>query len=81
MTDLSTSMITDLSWGFNGNVLMASTLQGDIFYMHFHPGKLGTKMQSQDIKTLLTQTYSADVMKNFFNNRKITIQKRVTHKA
>ena len=35
VTDLSTSMITDISWGFNGNVLLASTLQGDIFYLHF----------------------------------------------
>lgn len=26
VTDLSVSMITDISWGFNGNVLLASTL-------------------------------------------------------
>lgn len=33
--------ITDLSWGFNGNILLASSNDGKIFCMHFKPGVLG----------------------------------------
>ena len=33
--------VTDLSWGFNGNILLASSNDGEIFSMHFKPGVLG----------------------------------------
>jgi len=33
--------VTDLSWGFNGNILLASSNDGSVFSMHFKPGVLG----------------------------------------
>jgi WD40 repeat protein len=33
--------ISDLSWGFNGNILLASSHDGKIVCLHYQPGKLG----------------------------------------
>lgn len=32
---------SDLSWGFNGNVLLASSHDGKVFMAHYMPGRLG----------------------------------------
>jgi hypothetical protein len=34
--------ITDLSWGFNGNILLASSHDGEVMFIHYKPGVLGT---------------------------------------
>lgn len=39
--DIFTMGVTDLSWGFNGNILLASSNDGQIFSIHFKPGILG----------------------------------------
>jgi WD40 repeat protein len=36
--------ITDLSWGFDRNILLASSHDGAIVFMHFKPGVLGTPL-------------------------------------
>jgi hypothetical protein len=33
--------ITDLSWGFNGNILLACSNDGEVMCMHFQAGVLG----------------------------------------
>lgn len=33
--------ITDMSWGFNGNVLLVSSNDGNIIFIHIKPGTLG----------------------------------------
>ena len=40
--DLFKMGITDMSWGFNGNVLLVSSNDGCLMYIHFKPGSLGT---------------------------------------
>ena len=39
--DFSMMGVTDLSWGFNGNILLSSTHDGKVTYFHFQPGILG----------------------------------------
>ena len=39
--DAFTMGITDLSWGFNGNILLASSTDGKVMAIHFKPGLLG----------------------------------------
>lgn len=33
--------ISDLSWGFNGNILLASSNDGQVMIIHYQPGVLG----------------------------------------
>lgn len=33
--------ITDMTWGFNGNILLGSSHDGIIMFIHFKPGVLG----------------------------------------
>ena len=33
--------ITDMTWAFNGNILLVSSNDGEIFFIHFKPGSLG----------------------------------------
>lgn len=40
--------ISDMSWGFNGNILMASSNDGAIFYIHFKPESLGTLINERE---------------------------------
>ena len=35
VTDLFKAGITDLSWGFNGNILIASSTDGEVAMLHF----------------------------------------------
>lgn len=40
--DLFKLGITDITWAFNGNVLLASSTDGVAMFIHFKPGILGT---------------------------------------
>ena len=44
LMDAFTMGITDLSWGFNGNILLASSTDGKVMAIHFKPGLLGTAL-------------------------------------
>ena len=33
--------VSDLSWGFNGNILLASAHDGKVVLLHYQPGRLG----------------------------------------
>ena len=48
--------VTDLSWGFNGNVLLASSTDGKILAIHFKPGLLGTLFLELDENAWKIQT-------------------------
>jgi hypothetical protein len=40
--------ITDMSWGFNGNVLLVSSNDGSVVYIHFRPGALGNPISETE---------------------------------
>jgi WD40 repeat protein len=39
--DFSMMGVTDMSWGFNGNLLLSSSHDGKVAFFHFQPGILG----------------------------------------
>jgi WD40 repeat protein len=41
MMDVFHMGISDLSWGFNGNILLASSHDGKIVMLHYQQGRLG----------------------------------------
>ena len=41
--DLFKMGVTDMSWGFNGNILMISSNDGNIAYIHFKQETLGKR--------------------------------------
>ena len=41
MLDIFKMGISDLSWGFNGNILLASSHDGKVAYWHYKHGMLG----------------------------------------
>ena len=40
--------IADLTWGFNGNVLLSSSYDGKVFIAHFKPGLLGEPLDESE---------------------------------
>jgi len=36
--------VSDMTWAFNGNILLASSMDGHIMFFHFKPGVLGTRI-------------------------------------
>lgn len=42
--DLFKTGITDMTWAFNGNILLASSTDGVLMFVHFKPGMLGTPL-------------------------------------
>ena len=45
--------ITDLSWGFNGNILLASSTDGKVMAIHFKPNLLGTPLTEAEKRIIV----------------------------
>ena len=51
--DLFKAGITDLSWGFNGNILLASSTDGEVAMLQFQPGLLGTPITEAEKRIII----------------------------
>jgi hypothetical protein len=51
--DLFKAGITDLSWGFNGNILLASSTDGEVAMLQFQPGLLGTPITEAEKRMIV----------------------------
>ena len=51
--DFSMMGVTDLSWGFNGNMLLASSHDGTITLFHFEPGSLGIPLPETEKREII----------------------------
>ena len=49
--------VTDLSWGFNGNILLSSSHDGKVTYFHFEPGTLGNPLSEAEKKQIILKKY------------------------
>lgn len=49
--------ITDLSWGFNGNILLACSTDGDVMAIHFKPGVLGRACTENEKRLIIRNKY------------------------
>jgi hypothetical protein len=57
MMDFSTMGVSDLSWGFNGNILLASTNDGKLTSFHFQPGILGQPLSEFEKREIISKRY------------------------
>ena len=51
--DAFTMGITDLSWGFNGNILLASSTDGKVMAIHFKPALLGNPVSEAEKRIIV----------------------------
>lgn len=63
--------VTDLSWGFNGNVLLASANDGQVFMVHFKPGMLGQPITELEKQIIIEKRYGSSVLNEYKKNTKI----------
>ena len=54
--------ITDLSWGFNGNILLASSHDGQILFIHYKSGILGTPLTELEKQLVIEKRYGSTVL-------------------
>jgi hypothetical protein len=63
--------VTDLSWGFNGNILLASSNDGQIFMIHFKPGILGQPITELEKQLIIEKRYGSSVLNDYKKNTKV----------
>lgn len=63
--------ITDLSWGFNGNVLIISSTDGHLAYIHFKPGVLGTPVAEFEKQIIIENMYGSTILNDYKKNTKL----------
>lgn len=49
--------VTDLSWGFNGNMLLASSHDGKVGCFHFKPGSFGKPLMEGEKREVIAKKY------------------------
>lgn len=62
--------VTDLSWGFNGNILLASSNDGEVLCLHFQSGVLGTPLAEHEKRLIIEQKYGRMVLDDYVKNKK-----------
>jgi hypothetical protein len=62
--------VTDLSWGFNGNILLASSNDGKVVVMHFQKGVLGNPCSEAEKRIILEQMYGRTVLDEYVQNKR-----------
>ena len=71
LMDAFTMGITDLSWGFNGNILLASSTDGKVLALHFKPGLLGTAVAEPEKRMIVQNKYGKTVLDEYIKNKKV----------
>lgn len=62
---------TDLSWGFNGNILLASSNDGSIFSIHFKPGVLGCPITELEKQIIIEKRYGSTILNDYKKHTKL----------
>jgi len=62
--------ITDLSWGFNGNILLACSNDGEVMCMHFQAGVLGQPCTEPEKRIIVEQKYGRTVLDEYVKNKR-----------
>lgn len=63
--------ITDLSWGFNGNILLASSHDGQVLFVHYKPGVLGTPLTELEKQLIIEQKYGSTILNDYKQHTKM----------
>jgi hypothetical protein len=62
--------VTDLSWGFNGNILLASSNDGKIVCIHYMPGMLGQPITELEKQLIIEKKYGTSILQEYKNHTK-----------
>ena len=54
--------VTDLTWGFNGNILLSSSHDGKVGAFHFKPGSLGIPLTEGEKREIISKKYGNQVL-------------------
>ena len=71
LLDIFLMGVTDLSWGFNGNVLLASANDGRVFFAHYKPGVLGQPITELEKQIIIEKRYGSSVLNEYKKNTSI----------
>lgn len=63
--DIFNMGVTDLTWGFNGNILLASSNDGKVFYVHFKPGVLGQPLSELEKQLIIEKKYGSTILNDY----------------
>lgn len=69
--DLFKAGITDLSWGFNGNILLASSTDGEVAMLHFQPGLLGQPCTEAEKRLIIQRKYGKSVLDDYVKHKRM----------
>lgn len=69
--DLFHMGISDLSWGFNGNILLASSHDGKVVFLHYKPGHLGQPLTELEKQLIIERRYGATVLADYKNHTRV----------
>lgn len=79
--DFSMMGVTDLSWGFNGNMLLASSHDGTVSMFHFKPGSLGIALPESEKREIISMRYGKQVLQDYIQNSSTTGVKNINQLA
>ena len=71
LMDAFTMGITDLSWGFNGNILLASSTDGKVMAIHFKPGLLGKPLTEPEKRIIVENKYGRTILDEYVRNKRV----------
>lgn len=69
--DLFRMGISDLSWGFNGNILLASSHDGQVVFLHYSPGCLGQPLTEMEKQMIIEKKYGSSVLNEYKNHTRL----------
>ena len=71
MMDIFKMGISDLSWGFNGNILLASSHDGQVLLIHYQPGILGKPLTELEKQLIIEKRYGSSVLQEYKQNHRV----------
>lgn len=69
--DLFKSGITDLTWAFNGNILMGCSMDGQAMFIHYEPGALGEPITEQEKQIIIENKYGSTILGEYKKNNRV----------
>jgi len=65
MLDIFKLGISDLSWGFNGNILLASSTDGKVVILQYSGGCLGQPLTELEKQLIIERKYGTSILNEY----------------
>ena len=63
--------ITDMGWAFNGNILLASSHDGQVLLIHYKPGVLGTPLIELEKQLIIEKKFGSTILNDYKQHNKL----------